>query len=159
MTFASPAILQRTKPSPPQPTTYTMVNGRGTGTTHTIKPPQAYIVGEISVPPPVYPDVTASREMADILGVRKNISNLLQLESSSTKRKAVDYPLGDQPRKNSPPPEKVARVRDEDEISLDWGSDVDDDIVMAAGLGPREPQGMFLNCLNYMFLMCSASAF
>ena len=138
VTFASPAIHQREKPSPPQPMTYTMVNGHGTVTTHTIKPPQAYIVGEISVPPPVYPDVTASRKMADILGVRKNISNLSQLESLSTKRKAVDYPLGDQPRKNSPPPEKVARVRDEDEISLDWGSDVDDDIVMAAGLSPRE---------------------
>jgi transposase InsO family protein len=70
--------------------------------------------------------------------VNKSMANLSQLESTSTKRKAEDFPLGKLPRKSSPPPKKIVKskayVDDSDEISLNWGSDLDEEIGEAAGL-------------------------
>ena len=93
-------------------------------------PASKYIVGDKLTPPPnLYPDVQAARKLADKIGVRKTIATLSQLESSSTKRKAIDYPLGESSRKRSSSPKKS-----DDEISLDWGSDLDAEIGATAGL-------------------------
>ena len=80
----------------------------------------------------------AARKMADAIGVRKSIANLTLLESASTKRKAEDFPLGKNPRQDSPPPTKAPRTWDDDEISLDWGSDLDEEIVTVAGLNCKQ---------------------
>jgi len=124
--------------SPPAPKKYKTINGHGTVLTHKIQPAQKYICGNRPPPPPVYPDATFARKLADAINVNKSMANLSQLESTSTKRKAEDFPLGKLPRKNSPPPKKIVKskeyVKDSDEISLDWGSDLDEEIGTVAGL-------------------------
>src|SRR6266487_5010264 len=81
--------------------------------------------------------------------MNKSMANLSQLESTSTKRKAEDFPLGKKPRKNSPPPKKVIKskefVKDSDEISLDWGSDLDEEIGVVAGLPSKSRKSLRLS--------------